>query len=166
MSLNVRQVLERVIRPALRSLGDGMASEAAERLVLGTAAVESEFRHLVQLGGGPAVGLWQMEPATYRDIWQNFLAYKEDLRLRVLANATRTNGREDEPDPTEMIWNLRLGAVMCRVHYLRDPNYLPDARNVDALAAVWKRHYNTRLGAGTEAKFMAAWHKLVGPIYG
>ena len=160
MSLDVRQLLERVVRPALTGLGPGMASEAAIRLVLGTGAVESGYRALAQYGGGPALGLWQMEAATHRDIWTNFLAHRPALRGRVLALAGTTT-----PPPADLlIYHLRYAAALCRVHYLRDPAPLPDPHNLRALAETWKRHYNTRLGAGTIAQFEAAWFRLVRPI--
>ena len=165
MSLNPRHLLERVIRPALRVMGNGYASEAAERLVLGTAIVESGLQHLVQLGSGPAVGLWQMEPATYRDHWRNgVLARDADLASRVLSLASRGSG--DIPSATEMIGNLPFAAAMCRVHYLRDPHKLPDALDTRALAATWKRVYNTPLGAGTEQRYLDQWAKHAGSLYG
>ena len=60
--LNVRDLRVEVIRPALRALD--LWSPAAEDLVLGTAAQESGLAYLRQIGGGPALGLWQIEPAT------------------------------------------------------------------------------------------------------
>ena len=48
------------------------------QLLLGTAAVESYFIYRRQLGGGPAVGLWQMESRTARDIFDNYLRYRPE----------------------------------------------------------------------------------------
>ncbi|KAF0118141.1 MAG: hypothetical protein FD149_866 [Rhodospirillaceae bacterium] len=67
-----------VIRPTLLHLG--LHSPAAEALLLGTAIQESRLgTYLRQTGGGPALGVYQMEPATHEDIWTNFLAYRPDL---------------------------------------------------------------------------------------
>lgn len=52
-----------VVRPVLRVMSAW--SQPAEDLVMGTAAQESRLTYLRQLGGGPALGLWQMEPATH-----------------------------------------------------------------------------------------------------
>ena len=52
-----------------------------ERL-LGTARVESDLRHRRQIGG-PALGLFQMEPATHNDIWESYLKYRAQLAERV-----------------------------------------------------------------------------------
>ena len=53
-----------VIEPVLKTLD--LYSEDAVNLVLGTACVESECgRWLHQLGTGPALGIYQMEPDTH-----------------------------------------------------------------------------------------------------
>ena len=44
--------------PALTHLG--LYSLDAEKLLMGTAATESEFQHFRQIGGGPARGMFQM----------------------------------------------------------------------------------------------------------
>lgn len=164
MSLNVRQVRERVIRPALRTLGPGFGGDAAELLLLGTAAAESEFRHLAQVGGGPALGLWQMEPATYRDHWSWLGSHPSDLGVRVVSLASRGSGIGTPPPPEEMTWNLAFAAAMARVHYWRRPEPLPVSGDPRDLFRYYKQHYNTPLGKATEAHFVAAWHRLVSPI--
>ena len=55
------QTLALVIRPALKKLR--LWSPSAEELVFGTAIVESGLTYLKQHGDGPALGLWQVEPA-------------------------------------------------------------------------------------------------------
>jgi hypothetical protein len=50
---------------------------------------------------------------------------------------------------------------MCRVRYLRAPGTLPLANDVGAIAAYWKLHYNTPLGAGTPTEFVAKWAQFV-----
>ena len=57
------QTLALVICPALEKLS--LWSPSAEELVLGTAIVESGLTYLKQHGDGPALGLWQVEPATH-----------------------------------------------------------------------------------------------------
>ncbi len=75
--LNIKHFREQIIRPVLVRLD--MHSEAAENLVLGTAIHESNLTHLVQLGGGPALGFYQMEPATEWDLIKNYIRYKPKL---------------------------------------------------------------------------------------
>ena len=41
---------------------------------------------------------------------------------------------------------------MCRVHYFRSPLKLPDAKDAQGMAELWKAAYNTPLGKGTVEK--------------
>ncbi len=156
MSLNLSQLREYVVIPALQQLG--MHSLAAEQLVLGTIAQESHGSYLKQLGKGPALGLIQMEPATHKDLWINFIKYKRAIKNALLV---MTSDSVDEcyevngwPDHVALIWNLRYAIAMCRVHYYRKPQTLPKASDISALATYWKEHYNTVHGAGTVEEFI------------
>lgn len=161
--LDVRHVLELAVRPALEVLGPQYATVAAEQLVLCTGAKESNYVWLRQLGTGPAMGPWQMEPFTFRDIRDNFLSgdSKQKLQLR-RALASFSARMRHEPD--ELAWNLRLGAAYCRVRYMYAAEPLPAAWDVPALAAYWKRHYNTRLGKGKPEEFERAWAERIAPV--
>lgn len=154
MGLDAKQLREYVVRPALHEIG--LHSDAAEALVMGTAAQESRLVWLHQLGGGPALGLFQMEPATFYDIWDNYLAYKQRLARDILDacgidDASLFDGR---PEPERLQWDLRLAAIMCRVHYRRVRAPLPHADDLLGLARYWKAYYNTEAGAGTVDEFL------------
>ncbi len=154
MGIDANQLRRYVIRPALSLLD--MGSPAAEALLLGTAAQESHCgRYLHQLGNGPALGIFQMEPATYRDIWDNYIRYRPKIQER-LADLWPM-----QPEPEEMVTNLLFGAVMCRLHYRRVPEPLPRAEDLSGLARYWKLHYNSRLGRGTASEFITNWHRFV-----
>ena len=79
------QTLALVIRPALEKLS--LWSLSAEELVLGTAIVESGLTYLKQHGDGPALGLWQVEPATHDDLYTNFLNFRPELGSKLLVLA-------------------------------------------------------------------------------
>jgi len=160
--VNARQFQARVIRPALAWLE--LDGEAAEALLLGTALAESGLAALVQAGGGPALGVYQIEPATHKDIWESYLAFRPSLagRVRGLAAQRWPGPRMDE----ELVGNLYYASAIARVHYLRVPEPLPDAGDLAGLAGYWKRHYNTARGGGTEAHFIEAWRAHLGPPAG
>ena len=151
--LDIDQLRRLIIRPALEAIH--LHSEAAEELVLGTALQESALRYLQQLGNGPALGLWQMEPATHDDIHANFLKYKPDI-------AGRVNSLAVVPSAMTMTGNLWYAAAMCRIHYYRAPEALPEAGQLNAQAALWKKRYNTELGKGTAAEYVANWRRFMG----
>ena len=156
MSLNLSQFRDYVVVPALEQLG--YYSLAAEQLVMGTLAQESNGTYLKQLGNGPAMGLFQMEPATHKDLWLNFIRYRPVLSEKLL---NMTSDSVDEcfdingwPDHNALVWNNRYAAAMCRVHYLRKPEVLPKANDIEGLASYWKRFYNTIHGAGAVQEFI------------
>ena len=67
-----------VIIPTLDAMeplwGPGINREAAVNLLLGTVFQESvigNVTYLKQRGGGPALGIYQNEPAKEEDIWEN-----------------------------------------------------------------------------------------------
>lgn len=141
-----KQLRELVVRPTLGFLKLG--GQAAENLVVGTALVESGLSWLHQRGAGPALGLWQMEPATHDSLWDNYLGYRSKLSADVLQLATPASITEGA---TEMVGNLFYACAMARVYYRTKKAPLPAADDVDGMAAYWKLHYNTALGAGTVA---------------
>ncbi len=155
MGLDPHQLREHIIRPTLQRLG--LWSEGAEELVLGTAIQESGLRYVRQLGSGPARGLWQMEPNTHNDLWDNFLHSRTKLGLNIL-------GPYPKPDPGRLIWDLTYSCAMCRVHYLRCPDVLPEAGDIDGQAGYWKRWYNTPLGHGVAGQYIANWHRVMGGV--
>ncbi len=161
--LDPRQLLEIAIRPALRALGPRWSTVSAEQLVLGTAAQESGLVYLRQLGNGPALGLWQMEPATFRWLRDGFLdgdaPTTAELRRGVNQLTTRIR-----PEGDEVAWNLRVGAAFCRLRYAADRHPLPERDDIAGHAATWKRVYNTALGAGKVDDYLRNWQRLVAPL--
>lgn len=143
-----------VIDPTLKLLD--LYSPASSNLLLGTALVESRLIHRKQIGGGPARGLFQIEKATFNDVYGRFLKLKPRLLARV--NELLTSG-----DPWAQVeTNDRFACAIARVRYLYDSKPLPDADDIEALAAVWVKTYNAG-GKGTVEKFVKAWERSCGP---
>lgn len=144
--LDPYQLLQHIIRPVLLEL-DGHFK--ADSLMLGTAMQESELRYLVQKSG-PAQGLWQMEPATHKDCWDNYLGFRLLLAHKVRCySLTAMPG--SEPLDIELIDNLRYACAMARIRYKRVSEPLPSHQDARALASYWKHWYNTPLGKGNVA---------------
>ena len=152
------QLRKYVVQPVLRHLDPEIPySENAVELILGTIAQESQGTYLRQLGGGPALGMIQMEPLTHDDHWKNYLDYRPDLAAKVmdleLPKWLGFKGAE------ELIGNLYYAVAMCRVHYRRKPGALP--ATVDGMANYWKRNYNSFKGAGMPREFVENYRKYV-----
>ena len=162
----VAETLRReAIRPALEALEPIIPwSQAAENLVLGTAAHESGgFVHRVQIGAhglgtGPARGLFQMEQATFRDLYDRYLGAHPALRRKV-----DTLWPNDGADPWPHIeTNDKFAAAMCRVCYWDSAAKIGfDPRDVFEMSRCWSQFYNTRRDPVLEAQFVANFRRNV-----
>ena len=158
--IDALQLRHEIIRPTLKHLDSVIPySMAAENLLMGTCAQESRMgQFLVQLDNGPAKGIFQMEPATFQDIYDNFLKYRMAMGSAVSGLRTFNSLTEQ---CNEITGNLYYAAAMCRVHYYRVPMALPPAENVHQMANYWKLFYNTPEGKGTEAEFIHNYNRYV-----
>lgn len=143
-----------VITDVLKRMG--MYSVSATELLMGTCATESDFgKYDEQVGGGPALGVFQMEPNTMNDIWYNYIRYREGLQV-ILAEEFGMRG----PDKERLKNDVEYGIVMARLKYRRSPVVLPKSeKDIEGLAKVWKKVYNTELGKGTTDKFIRKYKK-------
>ncbi len=151
------QLRDDVIRPVLAALQQPQHDQSAYdgtavvELLLGTAMQESHLGDFIQQVRGPALGIWQMEPATEKDIWTNFLAFRGPLSASVtrllVAGMDRT---------AQLAGNLYYACAMARVRYLRAPGALPAAGDIDAQAAYYVQNYNAG-GKATVAEYKANW---------
>ena len=109
-----------------------------------TAAKESHLGFWIhQLGKGPALSPWQIEPETFdwlRSAFPQYLAKR---------------------DSSELVYDLRLAALTARIRYLVDYEPLPAHTDVEGMAKLWKRVFNTEQGKGTVQEAIDAYHKYV-----
>ena len=145
----MKKQIRQIIAWSLKEMG--LYSKDAIDLVYKTGNAETGYRHLKQMGGGPAIGFWQVEPATLIDIMDNYVKYRPELEKRLKSLGFSRNDIE-----TRVMSNIALQAVFCRLKYKRDRYALPKANDLEAQAKYWKRVYNTHLGKGTIEHFMEA----------
>ena len=147
-----------IVRPTLKRMG--MWSPAAEDLIVGTAAHESQFRAFDQVTGkddvtlGPAYGVYQIEPATFDDI-NRYLKRRADIRIIVQSFLS--------PWPDELhqlVGNLNYATAIARVKYWMAPEPLP--AGLPGIAEYWNKYYNSYLGAGTPEQFIEDYRFYVG----
>ena len=159
--IDARQLLVHIIRPVLHDLG--LWSVSAERIVLGTSCQESQmgryiFKPIVQLGGGPALSIYQIEPDTHDDVHDNFLRYRPPLERKVLAWAIQ---RPETDLYEELKGNLYYSTAICRVIYYRVKSPLPTY--LAAQAQYYKTYFNTEAGAATVEDYMNSWNRFITP---
>lgn len=150
--IKIEHFLDEVVIPTLKELD--MYSEEACLLVVGTAIQESRLHYLKQIPSGIAKGVCQMEEATHDDIWDNFLKYKPEIKEKVLG---LTNQSMDLVD--QLKGNLYYAVAMCRIHYYRVSEALPN--DLAGMARYWKKYYNTPLGKGTVEEFIHNYEQAV-----
>src|ERR1700743_1911758 len=133
----VDQLRELIIQPALKDLV--IFNNSMEELLVFTCAVESEGGTYLQQIKGPALGIYQMEPATYNDHWQNYIKGKSDLFLLLLSNFDAHH----MPSEDRLVYDLRFATAMAALHYRRVPGALPAGADTVAIWDYYKRYYNT-----------------------
>ena len=149
--INAKQLRELIIRPTLQYLDPIVPySENAVELLMMTAAHESHLGTYIAQVKGPALGIYQMEPATQEDIYNNFLMYRSDLADLVMNQTGGLTGG--------LIGDLFYATSMARVHYFRAPEALPTTHL--GMADYAKKYYNTKLGKALPSDYLKAYKEL------
>ena len=138
-----------------------MDSLTARRLLLGTALAESGLMHLKQLGGGPALGFYQMEPATYRDIFINYITRKKYLQDIVGELGPMPSWTQLHNGENFMITDFNFATIMARIHYWRVSEPLPEDESPIELATYYKKYYNTSKGKADIEKSIPHFEKAI-----
>lgn len=143
MSINVKDV-DKLIKNVLLEIG--YYSDNAYQLLRLTCAQESHYgTYLYQIGGGPARGLFQMEPRTEMWLWNKFPDLLEEY---------------DSSSRQDLIGNIPYQIVAARCYYLvwREP--LPEASDHVGLAKYWKKYWNSIKGKGTVEEAVVNYRKF------
>lgn len=143
---------QQIIKDTLRHLN--IYCIKGEILLLGTAVIESNLTYTRQIGG-PALGLYQCEPNTHNDIWDNYLKFRTLIQERVMDLIV-----EGLPLLTQLEGNLYYATAIARIHYLRVKKSLP-ALNAKEMAEYHKKYYNTHLGKTDVNKSIKVFERLI-----
>lgn len=154
--INSYQLKTLVITPVLSKLQ--LFSDSAVNLLLFTCAAESKGGTYLKQIKGQALGIYQMEPLTHNDIWQNYLRHRPVL-LNLLGMHFNVIRMENED---RLITDLAYSTAMARIHYLRVKSPLPDANDVDGLWEYYKAHYNTVAGKAKKEASIKAYQDFLG----
>lgn len=150
--LNIKQFRELIVKSSLNDLL--LYSKEAEELLVFTCATESNGGTYIHQVGGPALGIYQMEPITCNDIWQNFINNNPNLILKMI-----TNFNCNKMPPEEwLIYDLRYATAMARIFYARIKEPLPSCDDVDAIWEYYKKYYNTSQGAAVKEDSIKKYH--------
>jgi hypothetical protein len=143
--LDIKQFRELIVAPTLKEMN--MWSLAAEDLMVGTAIMESNLVFLQQKNG-PALGVYQIEPNTAKDILFRYLPDKPNIDniMRDLFDYLTTDWNN------RLIYDLRFATAIARLKYWMVPRKIPET--LEGQAEYWKQYYNTYKGAGKVSDYI------------
>ena len=126
-------------------------SEDHVALLMETSAVESSRGYIVRQKGGPARGIFQMEPATERCT----LGWLKNNFPKVHGEVMAFYDKSKSPD-WNRTHNVPYNVAMSTVYYWRrmGDGLTDRIGTLEDRAKVWKTHYNTYLGKGSIAGYI------------
>lgn len=145
-----------IIEPTLKYLG--FLNDSEVNLLLGIVAQESHMGEYLHQLTGPALGIYQMEPKTEQYNLKylekkRYSLYNKIIDLKfVVSNEIYNN---------QMEGNLYYATAMARIHFLRFPEPLPKADDIEGLATYWKKYYNTEKGKGNITDFIRNYNRYI-----
>lgn len=131
--MELRTLLDLVVRPTLDWLGPTYASDEAKVLLLAIAEQESLCAFRCQTPSGPARSFWQIEPHTARAVYDKWPRGREALRQ---LDVPRPSLSPDE----WLRWNDQAACVIARGILRLEPTPLP---RLGDEGGAW-RYYNDR----------------------
>lgn len=149
---------EYVIKPTLKMLDPVIPySSVAVDLLTMTAGHESLGGTYLHQVGGPAQGMYQMEPDTELDIWENYLEYRDEMAELVYTTLIKSL-------PNSLCHSLAYATAMARVHYYRVPEPLPNPTSpdyVEQLGEYAKKYYNTEKGKASVTQYVRDYYRFL-----
>jgi len=135
----------------------GLPIEAEDfytRLLLETTCAESDFgKYTSQLQGGVALGVLQIEPSSYKDLYTHYFTSQNTLAIK---DAIEQFYNQSQSVEDNLKFNIRYQLAVAFVIYYRriSTKSFKHLDSVYTRAAIWKKYYNTFRGAGTLRKYV------------
>ncbi|MCW8125222.1 hypothetical protein [Microbulbifer halophilus] len=156
MGICLDELRQLVIRPTLKHLRNW--SQGMENLLLGTAAQESQLGFHLKQGRRHGLGIYQIQPHTHREIWDDYLIHHPALASKVRGLASQRDFL-DHPH-NELATNLRYATAIAWLIYRSAHIYKVDENDVDTMARLWHQHFHH--GPAASARdFQHSYAKLV-----
>ena len=140
MGIYAKDLRELVVRPTLEQLDEW--SPAAENLLLGTAAQESQLGFIIHNSNIKGAGLYRISESTHTQVWDEFLVTDPELASRMRGLASQQQFLKFPHH--ELITNLGYATGIAWMIYKRNNIQLIDENNIFELASCWQKNYTTR----------------------
>ena len=120
-------------------------------LLMETAATESHRGKFVKQINGPARGVFQMEPATEKDLLSWLKKNHRSIYSEVMFFYNKKMSAEQN-----LANNVPYQIALTTAHYWRyyGDELVKYSSEIEYRACIWKSRYNTRLGKGNVAKYL------------
>lgn len=135
-----KEIRDLIITPVLALAG--WTDKSSNILIYGTGYVETAYSAIIQTGapkdGG--FGFFQMQPDDYADIikWLG-----NEFNKFIVTNILDVCHYHDFPnDIDSLMHNIAYSILMCRIHYCRIKEPLPNPKDARGFAIYHKRYYN------------------------
>ena len=129
-------------------------SEEAVTLLMMTCAAESDLGTYLVQNGGPAKGIMQVEPATMKGNYGNYLYFRDKLKDAIYFACGVL-----KPDDDALEYNFAFNILMARLKYYRDSEPIP--HDLEGMAHYHERVYNAG-GAAHAETTLAKYHHFCG----
>jgi len=153
--INNTQFRALIVRPGLSMIGKYCPK--AEELLVATMAHESLGGTYLAQVSGPAMGIYEMEEPTYDDCWANVISRQPAIKSMISSFV----GTSFKPNPVRMIWDLQYATIMARMEYSRFDEPLPEANDIHAIYAYYKKYWNSSKGAANGEDFIQHYQTFI-----
>ena len=135
--MDKKQLTDLVIIPTIKKIPHGYSEEAvmAIQMIIAHESRQGEF--IAQKGGGPALGLIQMEPATHDDVWRHGDSIWYNAKILDIIIPTEN---KIHPPAEKLLYDLRYNVFMARQKLFMAAGALP--KNAADMAIYLKKHWN------------------------
>lgn len=140
MGIYATDLRELIIRPVLQQLNQW--SPAAENLLLGTAACESQLAFRLKDASTTTLGLYRISPESHLNLWDNYLVTDPDLASKVRGFASQQQFLKLPHN--ELITNLSYATSIAWMIYRSNKIQLPDENDIYGLAKCWLHTFCTQ----------------------
>jgi hypothetical protein len=129
---------------------------SAVKLIMGTAATESRMGEFIKhSGGGPGVGVYQVQPVAFRD-----LVSKMNGNPKLKGAVFPFSGTSPWPMTNQIAGNMFLATSVCRMIYWFSQEALPPPGDIIGLATYYKEYYDSQIGAKAAEIWLDSWKQF------
>ncbi|NIB43278.1 hypothetical protein HBA55_26965 [Pseudomaricurvus alkylphenolicus] len=137
MGICAKELRQFVIQPTLLHLGDDRP--CVENLLMGTAAQASGLGFHLTSDNNEGLGIYQIQPQTHIQLWDQYLINDPDLASRIRGLASQ---HEFLAHPhAELATNLSYATALAWLKYQQAGAVIPDGAGLATLAEIWHRYW-------------------------